>query len=212
MKYRKCLLVAAALVVIGATSIKPAMAYFTDSRQASGTVTVYLGDMEITPHEEAKEWTKEITVENTGDYDVFVRVKAIYGSQYGVTLSSGTNWSYNEEDGYYYYTEMLSPEKTSSVLTLTIKANDSFEFDTFNVVIVQEAAKAQNVRDENGNVTGQKAVWDEAIMTQEKYKATYGDISSSTTDTTESTDTTQSTDTTNADASENESTNEGGNE
>jgi IS605 OrfB family transposase len=75
MKYRKYLLVAAALVVIGATSIKPAMAYFTDSHQASGTVTVYLGDMEITPDEKAYDWTKEITVENTGDYDVFVHTR-----------------------------------------------------------------------------------------------------------------------------------------
>ncbi len=206
MKYRKYILVAAALVVIGATSIKPAMAYFTDSRQASGTVTVYLGDMEINPDEKAYDWTKEITVENTGDYDVFVRIKAIYGSQYGVALTSGDNWSYNEEDGYYYYSKMLSPGEKSTVLNLTIKANAGFEYDTFNVVIVQEAAKAQNVRDEDGNITGQQAVWDEPIMEQNEFKAKFGEISSSTTDTT------QSTDTTNADASENESTNKGGDE
>lgn len=185
MKYRKYLLVAAALVVIGATSIKPAMAYFTNSHQAVGTVTVHLGDLEITPNENAKEWTKEITVQNTGDYDVFVRVKAICGSQYSANLASGDGWSYSENDGYYYYSDLLAKDATSSVLKLTITPPEGLENDTFNVVIVQEAAKAVDEKDADGNKTGKLvAAWDEAIMQQDKFEAKFQD------DTTKSTEST----------------------
>ena len=185
MKYRKYLLVAAALVVIGATSIKPAMAYFTNSHQAVGTVTVHLGDLEITPNEDAKEWTKEITVQNTGDYDVFVRVKAICGSQYSANLTSGDGWSYNEEDGYYYYSNLLAQDATSSVLKLTITPPKGLENDTFNVVIVQEAAKAVYAKDENGNKTDKLvAAWDEAIMQQDKFEAKFQDDTTASTEST----------------------------
>ena len=179
MKYRKYLLVAAALVVIGATSIKPAMAYFTDSHQASGTVTVHLGDLEITPKEDAKEWVKDITVTNTGDYDVFVRVKAICGSQYGVKFTSGNDWSYNADDGYYYYNQMLAKDAVSSVLKLTIEPPKGLDYDTFNVVIVQEAAKAVDEKDADGNKTGKLvAAWDKAIMKQDKFEAKFHDNTS----------------------------------
>ena len=175
MKYKKYLLAAAALVLIGATSIKPTMAYFTDSHQAKGTVTVHLGDLEITPNENAHDWVKEITVENTGDYDIFVRVKAIYGSQFGIGEFKGEGWTYNA-DGYYYYDSILAPGESSKTLNLTIIAKDGFEYSTFNVVIVQEAAKAQNVKDEDGNIIGVKAVWDEAVMTKDSYKAQFEDV------------------------------------
>lgn len=185
MKYKKYLLVAAALVVIGATSIKPAMAYFTNSHQAVGTVTVHLGDLEITPNENAKEWTKEITVQNTGDYDVFVRVKAICGSQYSANLTSGEGWSYNENDGYYYYSDLLAKGATSSVLKLTITPPEGLENDTFNVVIVQEAAKAVYAKDENGNKTDKLvAAWDEAIMQQDKFEAKFQDDTTASTEST----------------------------
>ena len=178
MKYRKYLLAAAALVLIGISSIRPAVAYFTDSHQANGTATVYLGDLEITPNEEIneKEWVKRITVKNTGDYDVFVRVKAIYGSEYGISTYESTDnkWSYNEADNYYYYADMLAPGSESSVLKLTITPNENFEYDTFNVVIVEEAAKAQKVTDENGD-TKIEAIWDEPIMNQSEYEAQFKD-------------------------------------
>lgn len=185
MKYRKYLLVAAALVVIGATSIKPAMAYFTDSHQASGTVTVHLGDLEITPKEDAKEWVKDITVTNTGDYDVFVRVKAICGSQYGVKFTSGNDWSYNADDGYYYYNKMLAKKDVSSVLKLTIEPPKGLDYDTFNVVIVQEAAKAVYAKDENGNKTDKLvAAWDDVIMKQDVFNAKFHDNTEAQTDST----------------------------
>lgn len=184
MKYKKYLLVAAALVVIGATSIKPAMAYFTNSHQAVGTVTVHLGDLEITPNEDAKEWTKEITVQNTGDYDVFVRVKAICGSQYSASLTSGDGWSYNN-DGYYYYSDLLKKDATSSVLKLTITPPEGLENEEFNVVIVQEAAKAVDEKDADGNKTGKLvAAWDEAIMQQDKFKAKFQDDTTAPTEST----------------------------
>lgn len=185
MKYKKYLLVAAALVVIGATSIKPAMAYFTNSHQAVGTVTVHLGDLEITPNENAKEWTKEITVQNTGDYDVFVRVKAICGSQYSANLTSGDGWSYNENDGYYYYSDLLAKDATSSVLKLTITPPEGLENEEFNVVIVQEAAKAVDEKDADGNKTGKLvAAWDEAIMKQDKFEAKFQDDTTASTENT----------------------------
>ena len=174
MKCKKYVLLAAAVLVIGVASISPAMAYFTDSREAVGTATVHLGELEITPLEKVTEWTKEIQVQNTGDYDVFVRVQAIYGAGCDVSFTADANWS--EKNGYYEYSKPLAPEETSPVLKLTFTPNNKVELgDTFNVVIVQEAARAQTITDADGN-TKLGCKWDEAILKRDEFRAQFEEI------------------------------------
>ena len=149
MNKKKIIMIAAALLLVGSIAVKPAMAYFTDTHTASGVVK--FGHYEITPHEEVHGMTKTITVENTGDYPVYVRVKVIAGSTVKLSMnsSSSTNWSKND-DGYYYYSEKLVPSKESEQLWIDIDASGE-TLDSINVIVVEEASKVG---------TDGKATWD----------------------------------------------------
>lgn len=146
MTYKKVLLVASALVIIGAASIKPAMAYFTDYTMASGTRTVKVHDSELPPPEDNVEgMIKTVAISNTGDFDVYVRVKAICPEGFSVKLTDeNSGWILNE-DGYYYYSDIVKNKnaqdgKTTSNLNLEINVPEG-NTDDFNIIIVQEASK-----------------------------------------------------------------------
>ena len=171
MKNKKFLLVAAALLVIGAASVKPAVAYFTDTQKANGEYTISLGDSPVTPTEEVQGMTKIITVTNTGDYDVFVRVKAIHASNISDSLNSeASGWTKNGD--YYYYASSLAKGEDASPLSIDINVEQEIaDVDTFNVVIIEEATKA--IYDAEGNPS---ADWsDEAnkVMSREDYDAMF---------------------------------------
>ena len=117
------------------------MAYFTTYTAASGGVTLNMGFSETIPKEDFSNWTKHVSVENTGDYDCYVRVKALAGSKYqdGLQYSDSDGKWTPGEDGYYYYSDLIAPGESTSVLDIRI---DSKESDaSFNVVVVQESTK-----------------------------------------------------------------------
>lgn len=134
-------LAAAALTLTAGISVGTAMAYFTTYAEASGNVTLNMGFTETKPTEEFSNWTKHVTVKNTGDFACFVRVKALAGEKYqdGLQYSdSDGKWTPGEE-GYYYYSEPVAPGESSSVLDIKIDSKDTE--DSFNVVVVQESTK-----------------------------------------------------------------------
>ena len=157
-------LAAAALVLTGSLSVGSAMAYFTAYTQTGGQVTLSLGETITTvPREDVTDWTKHVKIENTGDTDCFVRVKAFAGAQYQDSLVySGEDWSL-AEDGYYYYSQILPAGGTSGELLITIDNQDKDQ--SFNVIVVQESAPV--IYDENGNPTGD---WDHILdSSQDSY-------------------------------------------
>ncbi len=212
MKYKKYLLIAAAaLLMIGAAAVSPAMAYFTDTHTASGMVTLSLGDSNVKPDESFDGMNKLITVTNTGDYAVFVRVKAIYGSNCAVTLdaASSSGWS-DGGDGYYYYASPLagktgdaSEGESSSQLKLIVAAKEDTTADSFNVIILEEATRVRY--DSNGNAI---ADWNDVI----KVETDAGDESSDTENSENSADNTDADETSNTDNSKNTSDNTGSHE
>ena len=120
-------LAAAALALTAGISAGTAMAYFTTYAEASGNVTLNMGFTETKPTEEFSNWTKHVTVKNTGDFACFVRVKVLAGEKYqdGLQYSdSDGKWTPGEE-GYYYYSEPVAPGESSSVLDIKI---DPFVF------------------------------------------------------------------------------------
>lgn len=134
-------LAAAALTLTAGISAGTAMAYFTTYTEASGGVTLNMGFSEAIPKEDFSNWTKHVSVENTGDYDCYVRVKALAGSKYqdGLQYSDSDGKWTPGEDGYYYYSDLIAPGESTSVLDIRI---DSKESDaSFNVVVVQESTK-----------------------------------------------------------------------
>lgn len=159
MKNKKTLaLVAAALVVIGAASVQPAMAYFTSYKMASGYREINVHDSELGVPEDTVDlgtMIKTVQITNTGDFDVYVRVKAICpnGISAEVVKPEGDDevllWTKGEDD-YYYYKDILpaKEENTTNKLNLEIKTPEGYDKD-FNVIIVQEATKVHY--DQNGD-------------------------------------------------------------
>ena len=134
-----------AVVLITAVSTKEAMAYFTTYATAQGSLPVTLGP-KTEVHENFKDWTKNIQVENTGDVSVYVRVKVIAGSQFTIT-AKGSNWSAGN-DGYWYYSKPVAVGELTESIEAYIKVVADVE-SSFNIVVVQECTPVEY--DENGN-------------------------------------------------------------
>ena len=156
---------AAALALTAAVSAGSALAYFTTYTQAAGGAALQLGFAQTIPQEEVDNWTKHVKVQNTGDYDCFVRVRAFAGTRYQDKLIySGDNWTL-ADDGYYYYSQIVEAgASTEDVLDIRIPYEES-EGQDFNVIVVQESAPV--IYDENGNPIGD---WDHILdSTQDSY-------------------------------------------
>lgn len=127
-------LAAAALVLTAGVSAGKAMAYFTTYAEASGGAVLELGSTTTVPKEEVVDWVKHVTIENTGDYECYVRVRAYAGEAYKLQYILG-DWR-DGGDGYYYYDKPLQPKETTSELQIAIDKGTST--DEFNVIVVQE--------------------------------------------------------------------------
>lgn len=163
MKTKWLFIIAAITLVISTVAVSPAMAYFTDTTKAEGSFQIKIGEGEPEIHETVTDMTKQITIKNTGEYSIYVRVKAIYPDDCTVAFTPTDGWS-DKGDGYYYYKNPIAPGETTPSefpLTLTISRNEESTGD-FNVIIIQEAIKA--VLDDNGEPD-----WSKAITNQNSY-------------------------------------------
>ena len=160
MKSKKLLIAAATLAMIGAASVGPAMAYFTDSAYASGKVFVAIGDTTLIPHEDVKDYKKTVVVENTGNYDVFVRVRVFSGSTVKVEATSTEGWTKNGD--YYEYNEVVEAHRQTDPIVFTVTPPADKTQEQFNVIVVEEATRA--VYGADGSATKD---WNNAYKTQE---------------------------------------------
>ena len=150
---------AAALVLVAGATAGKALAYFTTYVTAQGGQELSLGFTTTIPNEKVENWQKSITIENTGDKDCYVRVKAFAGDKYGLTYAdgSGGKWSLGAE-GYYYWQDILAPGAVTGTLIVKIDKLDARE--SFNVIVVQECIPVPY--DENGNpVPWDQVDWNE---------------------------------------------------
>ncbi len=135
---------AIALGMISAVSAGSAAAYFTTYATARGGHVIRLGGRSQI-REEFSQWTKHVSLENTGEKEAYVRVKAFAGSGYGLVYSGSENWSAGE-DGYWYYGEILPVGAATEILDIRIElpvitdeAGNSVAYtEDFNVVVIQE--------------------------------------------------------------------------
>lgn len=132
-----------ALTLVVGVSVKGAMAYFTTYVTAKGGYALELGD-EGQIEEEVKDMTKIVSVKNTGTQPEYVRVKVFFGSATGVTVTyePTTGWS-QHDDGYWYYSEVVQPGESTSVLNIKITADETVTPE-FNVVVVQECSSSSD--------------------------------------------------------------------
>lgn len=147
---KKLCLAAAALTLTACVSVGSAMAYFTTYATTSGGATISLGSTTIIPNEEVVGMEKRISVENTGDYECFVRAKVFAGDKYQdglvFTPDEAGTWSLGE-DGYYYCSAVIPAGGSSETFRVKIDTMDSE--DDFNIIVVQECTAV--LYDENGN-------------------------------------------------------------
>lgn len=164
-------LTAAALVLSAGLTVGSAMAYFTTYTVSDGGVKLHLGAVktEIGEQVNIPEKRKELQLTNTGEFDCYVRLKAVTGDAYkdGIVYSEPDdkgNWTPGvSSEGYYYYNDILEPGETTTRLDVNFRFPAGEEPADFNVIIIQECTPV--LYDKDGNPY---ADWDvKADVTQE---------------------------------------------
>ena len=146
-------LTAAALILTGGIAVGGAMAYFAAYVPAEGGYTVELGFTRTEIEEKVEYGKKEITLTNTGEYDCYVRLKALTGDAYKESLvysepEDAGKWTPGA-DGYYYYEEILEPREDTTQLIVRFAFPEGEEPTDFNVIIIQECTPV--LYDDYGN-------------------------------------------------------------
>lgn len=136
MKWNRTILAAMALALPLSAGIGSAYSYFTANAGAQGRLAVEVGSPETEITETFGQWTKHVTITNTGDLPVYVRVQAFSGSQYPLTYTTNGAWNY--EDLYYVYNTVLLPGEATTPLDIKITGVEETDKDNFNVVVIYE--------------------------------------------------------------------------
>ena len=102
------------------------------------------------------EFTKAVSVENTGKSDCLVRVRvtispgkqsnqiSLMKDETKLLFSNGSkvgDWIY-KDDGYFYYTKVLSSGATTSTLFNKVKVSNANSIEDFDIAVYQEAVQA----------------------------------------------------------------------
>ena len=140
---KQMLLTVCAVALVLFTTVGSAFAYFSDYEEAQGGATLKLQG-ETTLHEDLINNNKHITIVNTGEVDMIVRV-AVFGTEAeGKTVMTvaGENWT--QSGDYWYYNEILAPGKSTAELvgTLSTAAVDELDEKDLEIIVVHESAPA----------------------------------------------------------------------
>lgn len=148
-------LTAAALALAGSISVGSAMAYFTTYTVAEGGVKLSLGPVKTEIEEQVVNGKKELILANTGDFDCYVRIRALTGNVHkdGILYSEpGTEKKWTPgpaAEGYYYYADILEPGARTTQLDVGFQFPEGEEPADFNVIIIQECTPV--LYDDNGD-------------------------------------------------------------
>ena len=148
---KRIYLAAAALAIVATLGIGSAMAYFTTYVLADGGVELSMGSSITIPKEEMDTHFKIVSIENTGDYDCFVRVKAFVGAENGELKFSDADGKWTPgADGYWNYSDIVKPGETTSTVKIEVLGllEKPEAGEEFNVIVVEECTPVRF--DENG--------------------------------------------------------------
>lgn len=152
---RTICLTAAAFVLTAGITVGSAMAYFTTYATAEGGVKLHLGVVKTEIEEDVVNGKKELVLKNTGDFDCYVRLKALTGDAYkdDITYSEpdeAGKWTPGvASEGYYYYADILEPGESTAQLNVGFVFPEEEEPADFNVIIIQECTPV--LYDNDGN-------------------------------------------------------------
>lgn len=147
-------LLAAALLLVSTVGV--AVAYFSAIDAAKGDATLNLKG-ETVIDEGDSDTEKNVTIENVGETDVVVRVKAFGPAQLELTIDE-SKWVKGDGD-YYYYKGILKPgDKTAAdtfKASLTLSEKEAAELGTeFTVTVVQECSVVYDSAESLDNSAG----------------------------------------------------------
>lgn len=173
MKKMQKILLGLALVMLVASSVRPALSYFTTYVTAKGGYAVHISENSQI-EENIDDLTKKITVANTDAKTTeYVRARAITSSRFPVTYTLGENWVKGTgDDKFYYYTEALAPgASTATSLDVTIELPKDLEKPEnadFNVVFIYESVPV--LYDKKGKPLpyNDPATWSQTITTEKQ--------------------------------------------
>jgi len=143
----------AATLVCGA-SITPAMAYFTDNTEATGSIPIKIGTT-TTIHEWYREKVKYVKIGNSEDSDspVWIRAKVQTNIEYSTEgADNPSNWpSSPDANDWYNYSTPVDPGEAAEILkvqltfpTVKSETKPGAEIgDNFNVIVVYESTPAE---------------------------------------------------------------------
>lgn len=147
-----------AIALCIAAGVGTTFAYYTDSTAAKGSL-VYSADQPSTDiYEKVDNAGKDISLKNTSDVPVMVRVKLYFSdANADITLQGkeNTDWGFVKDSDtatdWIYYNKVLWPGEPTSVLRAEIKAKAGDEvLDNFKVNVVSQSVRTIWVEDDNG--------------------------------------------------------------
>lgn len=145
MRNKRKLVIALSLILCLTASVGFTMAYFTDYENAKGGAVVNLsGQTEV--EEEFKDNNKIVTIKNTGETDMVVRVKVL-GDEKHMTVNKSNDSDYNPDwvegtDGFWYYKKVLPAGAEASKFKVTVEGKiDPGDPIDFEITVVHESQR-----------------------------------------------------------------------
>ena len=152
---KKSVLIAALAVLLIGTGVAATLAYLTDKEDALVN-TFKVGDVTTEIEEPFEpipgsntEFKKEPSVKNIGENDCYVRARVLASPEEALLLKEfSNNWTYKEDDGFYYYNDVLPAGGQTDAIFKKVEVTDT-SIDGFEVTVYQEAVQTIVYR-ENG--------------------------------------------------------------
>ena len=141
MRNKRKLVIALSLILCLTASVGFTMAYFTDYENAKGGAVVNLsGQTEV--EEEFKDNNKIVTIKNTGETDMVVRLR-VFGDENHMTMNSTGNTDWLEgTDGFWYYKKVLPAGAEASMFKVDVSGTiDSGDPIDFEITVVHESQR-----------------------------------------------------------------------
>ncbi|MBR2780827.1 MAG: hypothetical protein IKD81_05370 [Eubacteriaceae bacterium] len=142
------------LFLLAIVPVAGTLAYFTDDAAYSGGGVLSLA-WETELHEDVKDNDKTVTIKNTGDTDVLVRVRIFANKEY-LTIENGSGRWKDGGDGWWYYKDILKPEAVTESIVANVVASDQLPDYEFNIIVVHES---ERVVYNNGTVIVKPQGW-----------------------------------------------------
>lgn len=124
-----------------------AYAYFTSHTQATGSHPIELGySSEV--KENIVEGNKNITMMNTGDTEIMVRIQLFYGTGVnenvkvtvpGANTAENSGWSQDAND-VWTYERVLQPGESTNSLWVDVEATGGTDLSNFDVTVIGQTS------------------------------------------------------------------------